>query len=273
MPANAPRSPDGTQGSGSGPLGQAQALLDAMAGARARLTVLEAGCGSLSSVRMPVTARIVGVDISAEQLERNTTVHEKIQADLQTCDLPRGAYDVVVCWDVLEHLPEPRQALEKLFAGVAPRGLIVLAFPNVLSLKGIVAKFTPLLVHEVVNRFVYGERTHQAAYQVFPTYLRWAIAPQSVVQMAVERGFAVELSAIYESGMQQKFRRKIGLTGIPWKAMRSLVRLLTVGVIDPDGTDCLLVLRRAWPITRLTETVTMSPESGDQSATTSGEHR
>jgi hypothetical protein len=180
---------------------------------------------------------------------------------------------VVVCWDVLEHLPGPRQALERLFAGVAPRGLIVLAFPNVLSLKGIVAKFTPFLGHKVANRFVYGERTRQAAYQVFPTYLRWAIAPETVVQMAVERGFTVELSAIYESGIQQKFRRKIGLIGIPWKVMRVLVRLLTVGVIDPDGTDCLLVLRRTWPIRGLTETVTMAATSGGQSPATSREHR
>src|SRR5579862_6866063 len=82
---------------------------------RDRLKVLEAGCGSSSHVRLPGTVHAVGIDISAEQLAKNTAVQEKILGDIQQYRLPRGEFDVTVCWMVLEHLSNPGDALLNLF--------------------------------------------------------------------------------------------------------------------------------------------------------------
>ncbi len=45
--------------------------------------LLEAGCGSASNINFGDNVRMVGIDISKKQLERNSTLHEKIIGDIQ----------------------------------------------------------------------------------------------------------------------------------------------------------------------------------------------
>lgn len=49
--------------------------------------------------------------------------------DLKTGALPRHAFDVAVCFDVLEHVPRPLHILRQLHAGLAPPGLLYLHAP------------------------------------------------------------------------------------------------------------------------------------------------
>ncbi|MCX6866970.1 MAG: class I SAM-dependent methyltransferase, partial [Verrucomicrobia bacterium] len=93
--------------------------------------ILEAGCGSSSNIPIHPNAHVVGIDISAEELDKNTSVHEKIVGDLETCELPKNAFDLVVCFDVLEHLHRPALAMASMASAVRPGGLLLLAFPNV----------------------------------------------------------------------------------------------------------------------------------------------
>src|SRR5439155_1728066 len=74
------------------------------------------------------------------------SVDEKILGDIQTYPLPNDL-DAVVCWDVLEHLPEPDRALRNFFQAVKPGGVIVVKSPNTRSLKALVTKLTPLRFH------------------------------------------------------------------------------------------------------------------------------
>jgi SAM-dependent methyltransferase len=237
--------PRSSTGPAASPRVQLQSTIDRLLASRGAIRVLEAGCGSLTNVKLGAGAYVVGLDVSAEQLQRNRSVQEKVQADLETCELPESAYDVIVCWDVLEHLSRPRAVVAKFFRAVKDGGIIILAFPNLLSVKGIAAKCTPFAVHQIVNRFVYGDRVHRPGYQVFPTYLRYSMAPAVLRRYAVANGFAVEFFSIHESGMQKKFRAKCGLVDARWHVIRTLVRRLSLGAIDPEGTDCMLVLRKA----------------------------
>ena len=50
--------------------------------------------------------------------------------DVQAIDLPDGAYDLVVCSHVLEHVADDRAALHELLRIAAPDGLLYLAFPD-----------------------------------------------------------------------------------------------------------------------------------------------
>ena len=117
---------------------------------REQLTVLEAGCGSVSHINIPNTGVMTGIDISEKQLQRNEQLTEKIVGDLQTYPLGQRKYDVIVSWDVLEHLDKPQEALENLFGSVADKGIIILAAPNIFSIKGIVTK---LLSHSLQVAF------------------------------------------------------------------------------------------------------------------------
>ena len=58
--------------------------------------VLEAGCGRFKHFAYPDTMRIAGLDISADQLERNTYAHEKFQGDVQTFSLKHKSHSAIV---------------------------------------------------------------------------------------------------------------------------------------------------------------------------------
>jgi SAM-dependent methyltransferase len=236
------------------PATQVQAVLDRFTtGRMRRLEVLEAGCGSLSNIRLGPNVHVVGLDRSAEALAQNMFIHERIQADLEICDLGDSRYDLIVCWDVLEHLADPVNVLRKFLRAVVPGGLVLLAFPNVLALKSLVAKYTPLSFHLLVHRLIYGRRAGVApGYEVCPTHLRYSIAPRSIVRLAGRHGFDLELFSLYESGMQRRFRAKLALVGSLWRAVRFLTRALSAGLIDAEATECVLILRRL-------ETSTLSP--------------
>ena len=115
-----------------------------------RIKLLEAGCGSYTHIKFNPEVYAVGIDISKEQLERNVTVQEKILGDLEQYPLPRDEFDVAICWMVLEHLPNPQQAMRNMFDCVKPGGLVILGFPNLLSIKGSRNEIYALLVSRAV---------------------------------------------------------------------------------------------------------------------------
>ena len=126
---------------------QLQAFVDGALQGRTDLRILDAGCGSSSYVRAPETAYRVGIDISEEQLRKNTFVDEKILGDIQEYELPSASFDVIICWWVLEHLREPTKVLSGFRDALRENGLMVLAVPNVLSMKGLATKLTPFWFH------------------------------------------------------------------------------------------------------------------------------
>ena len=77
------------------------------------------------------------LDNSPEQLARNTYASETILGDLQDPKAFKGSYDLIVCWDVLEHLEKPRAAVENMIASLNDRGLLLIACPNLYSIKGL----------------------------------------------------------------------------------------------------------------------------------------
>mgnify|MGYP001112183930 CR=1 FL=1 len=48
-----------------------------------------------------------------------------VQGTLRTADLPQAYFDVVTMWDVVEHLADPRGALQQLYRLLKPGGLAV----------------------------------------------------------------------------------------------------------------------------------------------------
>ncbi|MGH9367194.1 MAG: class I SAM-dependent methyltransferase [Thermoanaerobaculia bacterium] len=59
-------------------------------------------------------------------------------------------FDVVVCADVLEHLPEPERLLERISAWLAPGGTLLVSLPNVANITARAAL--------LAGRFPYAER-------------------------------------------------------------------------------------------------------------------
>jgi SAM-dependent methyltransferase len=208
--------------------------------------LLEAGCGQYPSpLGLDRRAHIVGIDVSTPQLERNDWADEKILGDVTAYDFTPEDFDVIVCWDVLEHLPAPELALERFARAVRPGGLVVIKVPNVLSGKGLITKLTPHRFHVLVYKHVFGYADPgKDDRPPFPTFLRLAIAPKSLRRFAERRGLTVEMLGTYEADKQENVRSKVKLTGVRWRVVRALVRALTLGYVDPEATELIAVFRK-----------------------------
>jgi 2-polyprenyl-3-methyl-5-hydroxy-6-metoxy-1,4-benzoquinol methylase len=202
--------------------------------------VLDVGCGSACRLEIPSTAYIVGVDISQEELRKNSRATTKILGDIQTCLLPQDEFDLVVSWDLLEHLTDPERALENMASALKPQGVIVLAFPNVLSIKGLITKITPLGFHGAFYKYIM-----RSSFSPFPTYLRFSMRPGRIAKKSHELGLQIEHFCIFEGGVQKRFRTKYPMAGafillVDWLVKRISLDRLNQSLL----TSCVLIARK-----------------------------
>lgn len=131
--------------------------------------VLELGCGAGATLawlrEQGITHTTVGLEISAQAAQQ-----ARGQVDcVHTLDLERdpwpdlgGAFDTILCLDVLEHLVDPWRMVDRLVtAHLAPAGRLVVSLPNVRHRSVL----WPLLVH--------GRWTYAPAGILDQTHLRF----------------------------------------------------------------------------------------------------
>ena len=99
-----------------------------------RLNILDAGCGNGDNLAMlSQHGQVSAMEKDAEALKR---AQERGICQVYACDLPAiipqqvsGNYDLLVMLDVLEHIDEDRESLEKLRMQLADEGLLLLTVP------------------------------------------------------------------------------------------------------------------------------------------------
>jgi SAM-dependent methyltransferase len=97
--------------------------------------ILEVGCGDGSFTRNLAehSSRVTALDISASQIERNARAHPDIrfvQHDVaQPFPFESGAFDVIWCSEVLEHLFDPGFAVREMQRVLAPGGRLLVTVP------------------------------------------------------------------------------------------------------------------------------------------------
>ncbi|MBF6176488.1 class I SAM-dependent methyltransferase [Nocardia blacklockiae] len=106
-------------------------LLDRCAGR----TVLEAGSGEGYGANMiaGVAARVIGVDYDASAVEHVRAAYprvEMIQGNLAALPLEDGTVDVVVNFQVIEHLWDQAQFLRECLRVLRPGGELLISTPN-----------------------------------------------------------------------------------------------------------------------------------------------
>ena len=163
-----------------------------------KVRVLEAGCGSNSALEMQDNAYVVGLDISEQQLKMNDGLDEKHQGDLQYYTFPIESFDLIVCWNVLEHLPEPERALENMYRWLAHGGIMILSLPNVLSTTGLATKYTPFWFHVWWYRNIRKyKKAGRSSNGPFRTFLSWSISMPRLLRFAEEHDLRVRFSKLY----------------------------------------------------------------------------
>lgn len=217
--------------------------------------ILEVGCGSCSyalgikDLQTVTSAHIVGIDISQEQLDRNPILHERILGDIQKYELPENTFDLIVCWWILEHLEEPEKVLLNCQRALRDGGLLIIALPNVLSIKGLVTKFTPHWFHVWFYKTIFhDELAGTPGNPPFKTFLKFFTAPESVKRFARKNKLSIDYFCIFEEPRHLDLRRKYWLTGWIWGVVRLIAKVLSLGKVNAELTDYIMVLRKKTPL-------------------------
>ncbi len=103
------------------------------AGSDVRLLDIGAGIGTfLSLARSRRGWAVTGTEIStsAVSIAREKYDLELLVGQMEEIQLPRGAFDVITLWHVLEHVPSPSRTLKLCHDLLRPDGLLAIAVPN-----------------------------------------------------------------------------------------------------------------------------------------------
>jgi GT2 family glycosyltransferase/protein-L-isoaspartate O-methyltransferase len=113
--------------------------------------VLDAGCGvgygSLLLARAGAR-RVVGIDASAEAIEdarfRAGSCAEFVEGDIEDLPFAARSFDVVVCFETIEHVDDGGRALAEFKRVLRPDGVLIISSPN----RGVSPPGNPHHVHE-----------------------------------------------------------------------------------------------------------------------------
>jgi SAM-dependent methyltransferase len=115
------------------------------------LDVLDAGCGVGYGAEMIARAgasRVVGIDLAPEAIaaasERVGEMADFQVGDVQDLPFDEGSFDLVVCFEVLEHLEDPEPAITALKDVLREGGLLIASSPN----RGVYPPGNPYHLHE-----------------------------------------------------------------------------------------------------------------------------
>jgi ubiquinone/menaquinone biosynthesis C-methylase UbiE len=99
--------------------------------------LLDIGCATgefLNTIRNHKW-EVSGLEV-IEQAAHNARERYKldvITGSLETANLADNSYDVITMWDVLEHLPDPKDALKRCHRLLKPGGYVIFSIPNLAS--------------------------------------------------------------------------------------------------------------------------------------------
>jgi 2-polyprenyl-3-methyl-5-hydroxy-6-metoxy-1,4-benzoquinol methylase len=102
------------------------------------LKALDAGCGTGYGLRIldeAGAARVVGVDISAEAVGQASKLNEServeiLQGDIGQLPFSDGEFNLVVCFEVIEHVEQREAILDELARVLGDDGILCISTPN-----------------------------------------------------------------------------------------------------------------------------------------------
>jgi SAM-dependent methyltransferase len=211
------------------------------------IRIYEAGGGSLSilplsSLKAPT---ISVVDIDETQLRNNSYADSKILGDIQTYVFPPASFDLIVCYNVIEHLPSVDLAIRQFHHALAPGGLVFIGAPNPGSLFGFVTKYSPHWFHVWFYRAILGHKEAGKPGQLpFRTFYHPIVSPKALVKFCEQVGLEPIYFNLYLGSNFTTLREKRPLVGSLVAAVVSVMNALTFGRLKLAHGDYHVVLQK-----------------------------
>jgi len=99
--------------------------------------ILDLGCGSgYGSVYLNNASSYLGVDVSPETIEECTSkfsgknIKYRVE-NAKNLDLIAASFDVITCFEVLEHVTEPEKIVSEASRVLSPDGLFISSTPDI----------------------------------------------------------------------------------------------------------------------------------------------
>jgi 2-polyprenyl-3-methyl-5-hydroxy-6-metoxy-1,4-benzoquinol methylase len=192
---------------------------------------LEVGPGS--GVYLPILAELYGEVVAAdvedaflEQARGIAATHPNVTAvadDITRTDLPDASFDLILCSEVIEHIPDSAAALAGIRRLLRPGGVLVLSTPqrhSPLELAGRVA-FLPGVIHVV--RAIYREPIlptgHVNLLTASEARAQLAAAGLSIVdswKSGVYLPLVAELTGRVGLGLERRLERRLEGSRLDW---------------------------------------------------------
>lgn len=146
------------------------------------LKILEIGCAKgktlLKLKEIGKAREIVGIDINKFSESRN--LDNFIQGNIESIELPyKDYFDVIICADVLEHLINPWETLQKIKKYLIPGGKVIASIPNFRYFKNL------------YNIFIRGDFKYVDAGILDKTHFRF-FCKKNIIELFVSTGFVIE---------------------------------------------------------------------------------
>jgi len=189
--------------------------------------VLDLGCSSgafLESMKGE-DWRLYGIEMSEENA---TAAQARSGAQVFVGDIPDapflpGSFDLITCFDVLEHVYDPRLVMTKVSEWLKPGGIFYVLVPNVDSAEG-----------RVFGSYWHGLELPRHLFHFSPASLKFLAESVGLREVSLEthRNPAVGTSLRYvwddvfgAVGIRRTPVAYRGEAGLPWRAARKLVRM------------------------------------------------
>jgi SAM-dependent methyltransferase len=214
--------------------------------------ILDLGCSSgsfLEFIRSDAW-KLFGVEMSADgaKTAEGRSGAKVFVGDILDAPFPPESFDVITCFDVLEHLHEPRKVLAKVKEWLKPGGIFYVLVPNIDSAE---ARF--------FKSYWCGLELPRHLFHYSPTSLKSLAKSVGLAEVLLEtrRNAAVGNSVRYffddvfrSVGISRTPLANLRPASLPWKVARKLVRvtvlrsLLAMAPLAGGGESIHAVFRK-----------------------------
>jgi 2-polyprenyl-3-methyl-5-hydroxy-6-metoxy-1,4-benzoquinol methylase len=190
-------------------------------------SLLDLGCssGSFLEFLKGEPWKLYGIEMSADcaKIAEEKSGAQVFVGDIVKAPFSPESFDVITCFDVLEHLYEPRHVMAKVMEWLKPGGIFYVLAPNIDSAEA-----------RVFRSYWYGLELPRQLFHYSPaslSYLAKSVGLQEISLVTRENAdVGVSIRYLFDDlfrglGISRTPKAYLGPPSLPWRVARKLVRM------------------------------------------------